>query len=67
MICPHCHADDNYVYGIKHTERGNDRRYRRCRFCGYRFKTIEYYVPDAMKVGAHKASETKRRRRESMK
>lgn len=43
MKCPNCKNEMNYVYGGSPNEDGTYRRYRRCYFCGYTFRTVEAY------------------------
>lgn len=42
MMCPKCKAEKTKVYAGLDTIGGNRRRYRMCKACGHRFKTIEF-------------------------
>ena len=44
MKCPICKSENIVVYGGKHTNKGNYRRYRRCIDCQHAFTTMEYHV-----------------------
>lgn len=46
MICPKCNSGRTGVYGGHDTEYGNYQRYRKCLDCGYKFRSLEYYVTD---------------------
>lgn len=46
MKCPKCGKPRTRVWDTRKQETGSVRRKRRCRSCGYWFKTWEYYAPD---------------------
>ena len=50
MKCPICKSENIVVYGGKHTNKGNYRRYRRCIDCQHAFTTMEYHVMREGKV-----------------
>ena len=44
-----CKRDNTVVKDGRLTKQGNYRRVRECLDCGYRYKTIEYYVENPIR------------------
>jgi transcription elongation factor Elf1 len=45
LTCPACEGRKLYVVSVKKIMRGALKRYRQCRACGHKMKTIERPVP----------------------
>lgn len=51
MDCPKCFGKTGVYHTV--TEDGEVQRLRRCRVCGYRFRTIESFVSPVQGCGKH--------------